>query len=345
MEQYKIMSYQIDPQTGDIVISGFENGIGASPHKGLANLQNVNISTETGEVMASFNRVQQTQTGTTGTLTQVNANTVSISGITLLVGQVITIVNPGTTGLSGSYYYISTGKLSATGSAGGVPNDPATATIITGITAGTATFSIAHPMGSPKQSATERYLDSSNNIQYRYFILDSIGNIWCHDTATLVGVDTPLWFFVTLTSVYASGLAVLNGWLTYVDTPPGSSFNSNWISTSRLGVKNGSSGFLNPTSSSTHVSLVGHQGKMYMTDGNYLTSLFPNTSLVTGLSNIQSYCEYVGGPVNSSITVAIGGSLPTYGGSSTTRVPVVFFSQGTLPSAISSGTIYWIEVS
>ena len=44
MEQYKIMSYQIDPQTGDIVISGFENGIGASPHKGLANLQNESIS-------------------------------------------------------------------------------------------------------------------------------------------------------------------------------------------------------------------------------------------------------------------------------------------------------------
>jgi hypothetical protein len=43
------LSYRYEKSTGDIVIEGWENGISPSPHKGLANLQNVNISTETGE--------------------------------------------------------------------------------------------------------------------------------------------------------------------------------------------------------------------------------------------------------------------------------------------------------
>jgi hypothetical protein len=43
------MSYRYEKSTGDIVIDSYENGISPSPHKGLANLQNVNISTETGE--------------------------------------------------------------------------------------------------------------------------------------------------------------------------------------------------------------------------------------------------------------------------------------------------------
>ena len=335
------MSYRYEKSTGDIVIEGFENGISPSPHKGLANLQNVNISTETGEVMCSFNRVKQTQTGTSGTLTQVNTNTVSISGITLLVGQVITITNAGTTGLSGNYYYISTGKLYA---GNNVPSNPATATVVTGITAGSATFTIAFPMGTPYQSATERYTDASGNIQYRYYILDLLGSLWCHDTATLSGIDTPIWFNVYNPGPYTSGLAVLNGWLFFFNDYPGTN-NDYWMSTSRLGTVAGTSGNLGLISQGVHYSFVGHQGKMYVTDGNYIASYFPNTSLITGNSNIQSYCEYTGGAGtgSSTITDVIGGSYPNYGAQSVARVPVVFFSQGTLPSAITAGQVYWIQ--
>jgi hypothetical protein len=337
------MSYRTEKSTDDLIIEGFENGISPSPHKGLANLQNVNISTETGEAMCSFNRIKQTQTGTTGTLTQVNTNTVSISGITLLVGQVITIVNAGTTGLSGNYYYLSTGKLYA---GNNVPSDPATATIVTGITAGSATFTIAYPMGTPFQSATEIYTDASNNKQYRYYILDLLGSLWCHDTATLSGVDTPIWFNVYNFGVGTSGLAVLNGWIFTFNNSSGTN-NDYWMSTSNLGIVNGTSGNLSLTSNSSHSSLVGHQGKMYVTDGQFIASYFPNTSLITGNSNIQSYCKYTGAAAAfpSTITDLIGGSYPNYGAGSTARVPVIFFTQGTLPTAISAGVIYWIGIS
>jgi hypothetical protein len=46
----------------DIVYDGVEFGVAASPLKGTANLQNVNIATETGEVMASFARTALHQT-------------------------------------------------------------------------------------------------------------------------------------------------------------------------------------------------------------------------------------------------------------------------------------------
>ena len=90
------MSYRYEKtDTGtDLILEGFEYGIARSPHRGIANLQNVNIDTETGEVMGSFARARQDQTTNTGSLTQVNTNTVTINS-TLLAGQLITITDAG----------------------------------------------------------------------------------------------------------------------------------------------------------------------------------------------------------------------------------------------------------
>lgn len=280
----------------EIIIDGWEKGIASSPHKGLASLKAVNISTESGEVMCSFGRVLQTQTGTTGTLTQVNTNTVSVSGITLLVGQIITITNAGTTGLSGNYYYLSTGKL-VSGSI--VPSDPVNATVVTGITAGSATFSITYPLGSPIQSATETYLDGSNVTQYRYYILDSLGSVWCHDSATLSGIDTPLWFFIGNVGAGASGLAVYNGWITVAN-----GYTIYWKISVLLGsafasAVSGSVGF---ESMASHSMLSGHSGTLYGTDGNKITSMFADTSLVSGFANIQSYASWTGSTGSNVVT-------------------------------------------
>jgi len=572
------MSYRIEQEpkgTQAIVIEGFENGIASSPHKGIANMQGVNIATESGEAMCSFNRIAQNQVGTSGTLTQVNTNTVSVSGITLKVGQIITITDAGTTGLlsdtsgtvsilavgggggggsnkgggggagayvvntaltitptsyaitigaggaggtsanrgsngggttigalvtaiggggggsvntanglsggsgggaynstgvagsgtagegraggigfnnqtsgggggasavgsnapdgthggaggagtansisgssvtyagggggtpdsgvgnggaggaggggagnsngagvagtantgggggggsngsnqggaggsgiviisyptvsmtatggtittSGSntihtfttagtftisnivlpnpnYYYLSTGKI-YNGSL--PPSTPDSATATTGILSGTATFSITYPLGQPIQSATESYYRTlSSTLYYRYYILDSLGNIWCHDTYTLVNWDTPQWFFAGTGGAGCSGLAVYNGWLTIAN----SYTNIYWKPTMLLG-----SAFYDSVTSTTtntntgnrirfytnynHVMLNGNQGKLYGTDGRYLTSLFANTSLTSGAANIQSYASYT--------TAALGADLITNG--------------------------------
>lgn len=335
------MSYHVEKETGDIVIDGFQKGIAASPHKGIANLQNVNIATESEEALCSFSRVQQSQVTGSGTLTRVTTNSVSISGIVLKVGSWITITNAGTTGLSGSYYYVDTGHLSATFSQNN-------STFVTGISAGSATFTVIS-MGSPLFSATEPYFDSSNVQQYRYYIADSTGYVWVHDTATLATVVTPDWFlpdtnsasFITVDNK-VQGLAVINGWLVL--------FIGNiiyWKLTSTLGVTFSNFVGSGTTAGNTmtrriHFALTSHTGRLYYTDGDFVASVFPNTSLITLMGPIQSYCQWTAATsTTADITANIGGSLPTLL-DGTTRIPATFKTAGTLPSAITANTIYYI---
>lgn len=106
------MAYEIEKSTGDIVIGSFENGIAPSPHKGIANIQNANLSTEVGEVVNSFARVQDsmTETNATGTLSYLSTDHVnlSISGTNnLFKGNWITVTSSSNTGeLPNGTYYI-----------------------------------------------------------------------------------------------------------------------------------------------------------------------------------------------------------------------------------------------
>ena len=80
----------------DIVIDGWEQGIASSPHKGIANIQNGNISTELGEVTCSFVRenqiVQEAISGGTLTFDSTGGNTTFLDApSTLQGGQWITV--------------------------------------------------------------------------------------------------------------------------------------------------------------------------------------------------------------------------------------------------------------
>lgn len=57
------MSWRIEKTKAgqDYVWDGVENGIAPSPTKGIANMQNVNIATESGQIMASYDRTNQAQ--------------------------------------------------------------------------------------------------------------------------------------------------------------------------------------------------------------------------------------------------------------------------------------------
>lgn len=334
------MSYRYEKETGDIVIDGWEKGIAASPHKGIANLQNVNTSTETGEAMCSFQRVQQSQVIGSGTLTQVDTSTVSISGVNLLVGTWITIQVDSGTGLSGHYYYVDTGKLSTT-----FAQDNSTE--VTGIMPGSATFTLVS-FGNPLFSATEPYFDENNMQQYRYYIVDATGHVWVHDTSILVGITTPEWFLPDPSDNSANpltnsvtGLAVLNGWLVlFVGN------NIFWKPTVTLGMAftdyTGSGIAGNTMTKRIHFTLTSHTGRLYYTDGNFVGSIFPDTSTVTGMGPIESYCEYTASTTTGTVTDNIGGSLPTLL-DGVTRIPAVFLSDGTLPAAITPNTIYFID--
>lgn len=198
-----------------------------------------------------------------------------------------------------------------------------------------ATFTV-YSMVKPVQSTTEPYMDTAGQ-QYRYYILDEGGQIWMHDTVTLISVSTPDWAMITVPATItqtASGLAVLNGWLVYAIGN-----NLYWASTVKLGTFTSVQPTIQLSTKLFHAALVGHQGKLYETDGTFLASMFPNTSLLTGTANIQSYCSYTAATTLGSVTALIGGSLP----SSTVRIPVFFITNGTLPASITAGTIYWVK--
>lgn len=326
------MAYHTEKSSGDLVIDGFANGIAASPHKGIANMQAVNIATETGEVMCSFSRTRQSQanTGSTvGTITPSDSThlTLSMPPFVMNGGIWITVSGSTITGLSSGNYYV----LSSSGGGGSVQLASSyNGAAITGLgLTGSASFILIRNMTQPIASATEPY--SNGTQQYRYYILDDQGLIWVYDSA--VSTTGVTWFLPnTELATGATGIAILNGWLHV--------FVSTLIfckQTVLLG--NGLLKFAqgNMLTRNTHYAFVGHQGRIYYTDGNFLGSIFPNTSLLTGAANIQSYASYTAVTTTGTISQLIDGTTPYNGIDNTTRIPVVFFSGGGIATDLRGG--------
>lgn len=356
------MSWVIDKETGDVVISGFEKGIGQSPHKGLGNMQNVNISTEEGEVMCSYSRTLQSMTDTnaTGSLSFSTTARVfmSISGSNnLLKGMWITVSSSSHTGeLPNGVYYV----LPSFGANDFQLAASYNGSIITGFTAGlTATISLVRQMGTATAYAIETYFSSSSVVYYRYYVLDSAGLVWVYDSqndAIYSSSDNVGWTLPDNSISYfspdttPSGIAILSGWLM--------SFSGNkiWVKpTVKLG-----SAYVQMTnalmmsrsnSTNPHFAFVGHQGRCYYTDGSYIGSIFPDTSLLTGVANIQSYASYTTATTTGTISSLISGSIPStginVGGTGFSRIPAVFFAGtgATPPTALTANTVFYIQYS
>ncbi len=346
------MSWKIDQSTGDIVIDGWEQGIATSPHKGIANIQNANISTETNEVMASFKRIQQSQGGDTSTNHEIDpVDTSHLStAFSLLSGSWINITASTISGLSTGNYYVqnSTGTASGGSAISLQLSSFYNSSPLSGFGAtGTATFNLIRVMAAPLASATEPY--NNGTQQYRYYILDNQGLVWVYDTASSPAQGTLNWFLPDYALVAgATGIGILNGWLHI--------FVNNLIfckSTVNLGDSTANSTVWSIfasgqiLTSQTHFAYSGHQGRMYWTDGNYIGSIFPNTSLLSSTSNVQSYASYTGSGTTGTISRIINGSIPYNGSSNSFRIPAVFFhsltASGANPAALSIGTIYYIK--
>lgn len=349
------MAYKIEKETGDIVISGWEQGIAPSPHKGLGNIQSANISTESGEIMCSFERILQSQqvTTATGTFTAFATDTLtySLGGVTLKAGIWIQIGISSISGLSNSM------KLYVNNVNGSLVQFQAAyqGSIFTGMgLTGTATFSILTNMGNPIASATEKY-SNGTSFQYRYYILDSNGFVWVNDTALSISGGT--WILPDANSLNAngtaaSGIAVLNGWLlaftgNQIQCKPTVLLGAAGQPTGAPGWTAFSPGSMTSlfNSPNPHFAYVGSQGKCYYTDGNFIGSIFPNSSLLSITApNIQSYCIYTASTSTGTVIDVIGGSLPTVATSATIRIPAFFFSSGAIPSALTLGTVYYISM-
>ncbi len=354
------MSYRIEETANgnDLIFEGFEKGIAPSPHKGTANIQNANIGTETGEVMCSFQRAKQTQTGDTSTghtITNVDTNHLATT-FALLSGQWINISASSISGLSTGDYYIqgstSTGATPATSFQ--ISSYFNSAAITSMGSSGTATFTLKRIMSAPVAQATEEYSDGSA-MQFRYFVLDTAGLVWVYDTK--VASSTLTWFLPDASITYytagtPTGMAVMNNVLhVFVG-------NSIWCkNTSGLGDTTSNTttyavfGGASPkplisayNSLNPHFAYVGHQGCMYYTDGNFLGKIFPNTSVITGLANIQSCASYTTSTTTGTIAILIGGSVPSTN-TSGSRIPVNVFASpgGNVASALATTTLVYLD--
>lgn len=250
---------------------------------------------------------------------------------------------------AGGYYYVSYKngsnkvKLSS-------KYDPYGLNVLTHGTSGTITFSVVATPGSAIAKSTEKY-GTATGTAYRYYMLDSSGFTWVYDTQVYdytlanfgVGVTWMLPDYANYSTLAFAGMATLNGWVVTV-----SNAFLYGKPTSDLGrpyAQLPNSALNNPFPTHTNFAYVGHQGKMYYCDGNYIGMLFPTTSFETNIANVQSFSSYTAATTTGTVSAVITGSAPYDPGG--TRIPAVFFTDqyGTLPTALTEGVVYFIKMS
>lgn len=290
-----------------------------------------------GIIVISYTTGSMYATG--GSITQSGGNTIH----TFIASDNFTVVSINTGGLYYVSYRDTNGKIKLSAS-----YDPTGAHAITHGTSGNITFSTVAIVDSSIAKATEKY-NTGTTTEYRYYILDANGYVWVYDTAIydsslLASGIATTWMLpdpTNYSTIKFAGMAVLNGWLlvvsnSHIEGKPTVDLGNNFRELP-------DSDLMNPFPTHTNFAYVGHQGKMYYCDGNYIGELFPTTSFVTGIANIQSYASYTATSTIGTITALLGGSTPF--SPDGTRIPVVFFTDvyGTLPTAITQSTVYFVD--
>lgn len=350
--------YNIDPQNGDIVISGFENGIGDSPYSGLTDMRSVNPISITGEASDSFATkcvflCPNVQNNTTGSLITVGGNGFEAPiSLNLEGNQYITFSNlGGATGLS-----INTPYLLFYWSNNGVNmiwQLYTTANVLVTITApstSTVTFSTLSP-------ALPKYFQKSKGNN---FMLDSNGYVWWDGLLTTGGGGgwtsaTNSWtWMVNTTNAESQG----NGLLLYTTVnsiAPGSQdewlfvFSAGQIDYTPITTNNanvpivwvygwnpftgtsGNASYLQGVNIAnvSHAAIVTPDGRVNVCDANYILNFYqnlptPGTSYVTfnPLSYATTYTTTAvipAGYTNATLTGSFGG---------TTGFQLITFSNG-----------------
>lgn len=226
--------------------------------------------------------------------------------------------------------------------------DPTSATPLTHGTSGTATFDVVATPNSAIAKTYEKYT-TATATEYRYYILDLNGRVWVYDTgvfdstlaASGVGTTWALPDPNSYASLKMTGLSVLNGWLMTVSNS--AIYAKPTVDLGRVFAPITNAVLNEPFPTHTNYAMTGNQGKMYYCDGNYIGELFPTTSLITSVANIQSYCKYTASSTTGTISMIVSGSLP-YDPSAQNRIPVQFFTDqyGTLPTAVTVDTVYYL---
>lgn len=340
------MAWNYEKDSGDLVFNGFEKGIAPSPHEGIANIINANTSTEMGEAMCSFQRTQQTQTATISgaTFTATGGNNLGISGTSnyLFAGSWVSI-GSGLGISSGTYYVLSNSGIpvGAVGTNGSVKISASYMGTQQVITSGSTTFTSVNMMSIPVQGATETYF-SSNIKQYRYYVLDNLGQVWVNDTGNPLTGGT--WGLIdTNTGIApnhnAGGIAIYNGFVhVFVDSTiwvkQTSLLAATWLEMAApQNVLN--TPYASPNS---HFSYVDHSNTLNICDSSYIATIFSEAGTNIGnlVANVWSYGTVTFSSSTFTITGLVGTSYPVEDSS------ITFQSSGTLPTGITAGNTYFI---
>ncbi len=160
-----------------ITIADFAKGIAPSPHEGIGDLKNVNITTIKGEASVNYSRVQVSPQFITGTITatSITAPQEFTSATSLKTGTWIKVTAlTGLAGLTvGNYYYV----VETTVGVYNLYTDLGTTSVVI-TTIGTLTFETL-TMGTAIDWV------AWNSDSYLYFVLDYNGVIWRGGTSTV----------------------------------------------------------------------------------------------------------------------------------------------------------------
>lgn len=204
------MAYHLDPN-GDIVIDGFENGVGDSPYSGLSDIRNINISSIPGEASVNFQTISKTPAIVTGTVVagfQSGATGISYTGgVGLENGMAIVFSNLSNTGLgitNNTPYWIVNLGIGGSGLTGLASNYELTSIITISGTSLTGTFA-SYNMSTPKYIVKQGNWVNYNTTNVIYFMIDSAGLVWSNKNPTTSGA----WTYTgntTLTGANGNGL-------------------------------------------------------------------------------------------------------------------------------------------
>lgn len=169
-------------KNGEIVINGFEKGIGDSMMNGLGDMRNTQIISVPEEVSVSFGTSQISPIGGSGTVSSANSGTkvITYSG-TIASGDAVTFsAQSGLNVVVGTVYWI----VVTGGGTAQLYSDYSLLTLVS-VTNGTGTFSSV-VMGRPKYFS---YAISAG----AYFMLDNLGQVWSNMVTELADNPPNAW--------------------------------------------------------------------------------------------------------------------------------------------------------
>lgn len=289
-----------------------------------------------GIVIISYATNSMLATG--GVITYANGKTIH----TFYESGTFTVISLNT----GGYYFVSY-KTAANKIKLSAQYDPYAEHALTHGTTGSITFSTVAVPGSVFAKATEKY-GTATGLAYRYYVLDTSGRIWVYDSdvyastlaATGVGTTWMLPDYADYSTFNLSGIAVIAGWLivpnlVYLQAKPTTDLGRYFGNIPGVALNN-------PLPTHKNFAIAGNQGKVYYCDGTYIGEIFPTTSLITSIANIQSNSQFTASSTIGTITKIISDSIPY--SSDGTRIPAVFYTDryGALPTAITEGVVYYI---